>query len=198
MARGPVLLLLCASVAFGQPIALGLVGGAAVTDDFLRQSVPEVDGNTLAYYSVSKDYVVGLMVEVGLPFHLSVEVDGLYRALKFGYDGVLPNGSLQYTHPSETIVTWEVPVLAKYRFHTPIVSPFVELGPSFRSSGNLNNTRPSHAGFSVGGGVEAHLGRLRIAPEVRYMRWEAGAALYPPVTNPNQVEGLVSFSYSIR
>ena len=48
-------------------------------------------------------------------------------------------------------------MLAKYRFHWSKMNPFVELGPSFRTAGNLNGTNPSHYGFTSGLGVEMHL-----------------------------------------
>ena len=72
-----------------------------------------------------------------------------------------------------TVVTWQFPVLVKYKFPLGRLSPFLEGGPSFRSAGNLNRSDPSHVGVSAGVGVEAQWRRLRIAPRVRYTRWAA-------------------------
>jgi hypothetical protein len=75
------------------------------------------------------------------------------------------------------------------------VKPFVEAGPSFRSSGNLNGTLPSKEGVAAGVGVEAHVWKLRIAPQVRYLRWARdGVTVLSPPTVPDQVEFLVGIS----
>jgi hypothetical protein len=121
-----------------------------------------------------------------------LEVDGLYRPLGYTFAGIEPNGTLSSVSPN-TVVTWEFPVLAKYRFAFRGVTPFVEAGPSFRTTGNLNSANPSHSGVTAGVGVEMHVHRLNIAPAVRYTRW----AEDPPhsvQTIPNQLEFLVGFS----
>jgi hypothetical protein len=67
-------------------------------------------------------------------------------------------------------VTWEFPVLAKYHFRWLNFGQFAELGPSFRTTKNLNGTNPSHAGLTAGLGVEVHAGKTNIAAELRYTR----------------------------
>jgi hypothetical protein len=67
-------------------------------------------------------------------------------------------------------VTWEFPILAKYRWNAGRIAPFVEAGPSLRTTGNLN-TNPSHYGFSAGAGVGFHLAGFEVAPTLRYTRW---------------------------
>jgi hypothetical protein len=95
-----------------------------------------------------------------------------------------------------TVLTWEVPLLAKCRFSNKKVNPFVEGGPSFRASGNPNGTAPSNYGISIGGGVEVRALFLRFAPEIRYTRWAADQPVPPwAKTNPNQVEFLVGVSF---
>ena len=89
------------------------------------------------------------MAEVRLPLHLSIEVDGLYHELEFTRAGIEPDGSLNSVSPAP-VVTWESPVLAKYRFTFPLITPFVEAGPAFRTSGNLNGASPSNHGFVAG------------------------------------------------
>jgi hypothetical protein len=200
--------------AFGQHLSFGAIGGASLTDDFHNEIIgifPSPQGGLVSvptrFYSTSKDYIVGPMVELGLPLHLSVEIDGLYRPLNFTSAAVNPDGSLNSVAPN-TVVTWEFPILGKYRFPIHRVEPFVEVGPSFRTSGNLNGASPSNHGFTLGVGVEGHLRKLRIAPTVRYTRWAAdevrcfavprsGCSLdiQQPLTIRNQAEFLVGFSF---
>jgi hypothetical protein len=180
------------TVASGQPLSFGVIGGAGLTQDFQNQRV----GNTIAY-STPKRWIAGGMVEVRLPLHLSVEVDGLYHELEFTNAFIEPNGTPNSVSPAP-VVTWEFPLLAKYRFSLPLVKPFVEAGPSFRTAGNLNSTSPSSHGFTAGMGVEAHVLKLRIAPQVRYTRWardRRSPYSFAPSTVPDQAEFLVAFSY---
>jgi hypothetical protein len=88
-----------------------------------------------------------------LPLHLSVEIDGLYHELEFTTAFIEPNGTSNSVSPAP-VVTWEFSVMVKYRFSLPILKPFVEAGPTFRTAGNLNGTSPSNHGFTVGVGVE--------------------------------------------
>lgn len=192
------LLLICGTAAvFGQPVEYGVLGGGSLTDAFHNQSVP-TGSATLPFdrfYSSSKDWTLGASVEFHLPRNLSVEVEGLYRKLHFVTAGVEPGGSLNSVSPSP-VITWEFPVLAKYRFHWRGVQPFVEAGPSFRTVGNLNGTNPSHYGGAAGIGVEVHVGILNISPLLRYTRWAADSIqLAQPSSNPNQMELLLEVSH---
>ena len=200
--------------AFGQHLSFGIIGGAGLTNDFDNEIIgffPSPQGGLVSvptrFYSTSKDYIVGPKVELGLPLHLCLEIDGLYRPLNFTSAVVEPNGSLNSVSPA-TVVTWEFPVLAKYRFPLQVVEPFVDVGPSFRTSGNLNGASPSNHGFTVGGGVEFHLSKLRISPGVRYTRWAADDVhcfaaprskcsldIQQPLTIRNQAEFLVGFFF---
>jgi len=96
------------------------------------------------------------------------------------------------------VITWEFPILAKYRLlpHGR-VRPFVEGGPSFRTAGNLNGTNPSHFGVSGGVGVETHWLGLNFAPTLRYTRWtrdNPNGVFAQPTTRQDQLELLVSVS----
>jgi hypothetical protein len=181
-----------AASGFGQIFSVGVTGGVGLTDGIENQTI---DG--YHFYSYSKDYIVGPMVELNLPLHLSVEADALYRPLSLASYISLDNGVNTAVARSH-VITWEFPLLVKYKFPFPVVKPFVELGPSFRASGNMNGTSPSDYGVTLGGGVEAHLLRLKIAPELRYTHWapdNASPSLILPVTNQNQVELLVGLSF---
>lgn len=191
-------LLVCfAASAFGQHLSFGVVGGGSLTDGFQTESVPTGFPSLPLdrLYSPSRDWILGGMMEVRFHENLSVEVDGLYRKLHFTTAGVEPDGSLNGVSPSP-VVTWEFPVLAKYRFQWSKMNPFVELGPSFRTTGNLNGTNPSHYGFTAGVGLEMHLRSLNVAPTLRYTRW-AGDDVAPlrPHSNLDQVELLLEFSH---
>ncbi len=153
------LALACLGTVSAQNLSLGIAGGGAPTDAFESSTVA---GH--GFYSQSADYLIGVTLEYHLPRGFSVEADALFRELH------LTETATDYlTHTP--VVTWEFPVLAKYRFHGPKVTPFVEAGPAFRTTGNLNDTNPSHAGVAAGAGVETHWRGLNIAPTVRYTRW---------------------------
>jgi hypothetical protein len=177
--------------AFGQALSFGVVGGAAVTQDFQDRT----NGQILAY-STPKRWIAGAMIEVRLPAHWSLEMDGLYHELEFTNAFVEPNGTLNSVSPAP-VVTWEYPLLAKYRFSFLAVKPFVEAGPSFRTAGNLNGALPSLYGFAAGAGAEARLWKLKVAPGVRYLRWAQDGHVGPdsPFTAPDQVELLVSLAF---
>jgi hypothetical protein len=174
---------------FGQPLSFGVIGGASLTQDFQ---------NSLVDYSTSRRWTAGAVVEVRLPSQFSVEVDGLYHELGFTAAPVELNGTRNILFPA-SVVTWEVPALAKYRFSRPAVKPFIEAGPSFRASANLNGASPSSYGLTLGAGVEVRLWRLNVAPQVRYLRWARDnknkVSLISPFTNPNQAELLVGLLY---
>jgi hypothetical protein len=101
------------TAAFGQRLSFGVVGGASLTQDFQDQTV----GNTFDY-STPKRWIAGGMVEVRLPLHLSVKLDGLYHELEFSQASIEAKGALDFVSPAP-VVTWEFPVLAKYRFSLP-------------------------------------------------------------------------------
>jgi hypothetical protein len=123
-----------------------------------------------------------------------VEVDGMYRKLHYTTASILMNGSLAGVSPSP-VITWEFPVLAKYRFELWKVKPLFELGPSFRTAGNLNGTNPSHVGFTSGIGIGMDVRKLKIEPVLRYTRWaEDGVSVYQAKSKPDQLELLVGFS----
>jgi hypothetical protein len=96
--------------AFGQKVVAGVIGGATLTDDFRTETIP-AQGNSpyLTFFSNSKDYVVGVLIEVRFPSHLSVEADALYRPLNYEYTGSYtnPGGVGDFSHPSATVLTWE-------------------------------------------------------------------------------------------
>jgi len=171
----------------GQSLSLGVVAGAGLSSDFRTQYIQT--GNTaLLDYSTPKRYLVGPMLEFGLPANFSLELDGLFRPIEYTFAGVEPNGKLNSVSPSP-VITWEFPLLAKYRFALGPLKPFIEAGPSFRTAGNLNGTNPSHKGITAGLGLETRLCGLDIAPTLRYTRWAEDHQ-----TTPDQIELMVGIS----
>ena len=200
----PTALLLSIGPAGAQQFSLGILGGGSATSGFPNQTfastLPGQPGTVFTTSSSDAgDYLVGGIVEVRLPKHLSIEADGIYRPLNFrNFTSSVPPGS----GPSNTVVTWEFPVLLKGRFVRipvlPSAEAFAEVGPSFRLAYNLNDTRPSNRGATGGLGIETILGPLSVSPALRYTRWGADSAasiLYVPRTTPNQVETLVGLRW---
>jgi len=185
--RGLLLSLLIAPLTFaGQIFSVGVKAGLPFTDAF-----NSFTSGSYSSFSNSKNYIVGPMVEVHLPLGLSVEGDALYRPLSF-----------QVTRPnivqSTSFSSWEFPILAKYRFPIPLVKPYVEAGPSFRTIGGQFGGNFSNSGFTAGVGIELRLSKFRIGPEIRYTRWgtdSSNAAQLGFSSNQNQGEFLVGFSF---
>jgi hypothetical protein len=175
---------------FGRKLSIGAVVGVGVGDDLHAASSSQ-------WFQVnetpeSNSLVAGLMLEVALHGSLSLEADGLYRLLH-AVDSSL-DGRVRFA-----VLTWEFPVLAKYRLPTiRALRPVAELGPTFRADGNFNGPTPSHYGAAAGVGVEARVGRLKIAPTLRDTYWaRERTALSPfrPSTRRNEVELLVTLSF---
>jgi len=192
--RAILLALFCfvSSSAFAQlPISIGLKGGISLTDAYQNNTYPGI-----REYSDAKDYIIGPFIELRLPFGLGAEADALYRPLSFATQS---NGVVSSTRYS----TWEFPILAKYRFGPPIIKPFIDAGPSFRST--TSNTRYlSNKGFTLGAGLDIKALIIRVSPELRYTRWGSDAKAFagpnsnsgtPPVSNVNQLEFLVGLAF---
>lgn len=157
-----VSLLALSTTASGQPVSAGIIGGTSLTQDFQNRGFgsPPV----ITFTSTPLWWIAGGMVEMRLPWHLSVEVDGLYHDLAFTVQGLYP-GQDDLLH----VVTWEVPVLVKYHFPLPGFSlprlrPFIEAGPSFRTAYNLNGALPSGHGLAAGLGVRFKRGSCESRP----------------------------------
>jgi hypothetical protein len=173
-----------------QNFSVGLIGGGAVTNAFDTDKEPIP--HFIDTYSQSSDYLVGLTLEYHLPRNFSIELDGLYRELHLTVAQVEPNLVLNSVSPSP-VVTWELPVLAKYRFHWSKFDPFIEAGPEFRTTGNLN-ANPSHYGVAVGVGVTTHWKGFEISPVVRYTRWAHDQPVQTDESKSDQLELLVGIS----
>ncbi len=193
--------LIAGSSAWAQHISVGIAGGVPFTGGISDFTTTNALSDEVSHaISNSNEYIIGPTLEVRLPFSLAVEVDALYRPIGAATTVTIGSGSSAVSVTSSSMYsTWEFPVLGKYRFALPIVSPYVEAGPSFRAKGSSIGYF-SNNGFTLGGGVELKLLRLRIAPEVRYTHW--GSDSVPPInasffapSQQNQVEFLVGISF---
>ncbi len=184
--RGLLFSFLVSSSAFaGQLFSVGVKAGLPFTDAFNNFTSGSYSG-----FSNAKNYLVGPMVELHLPLGFSAEADALYRPLSFKTSG----GSSQSTNFS----SWEFPILAKYRFGIPLIKPYIEAGPSFRTIGGQFGGNLSNSGFTAGAGIELRLARFRIGPEIRYTHWGADSVNATQLgfsSNQNQGEFLVGFSF---
>lgn len=178
--------------ALAQRLSFGVVVGGYANRDFDSQYVPVAGFPPLIRQSDSGGYVVGPSFGVRVSPQLSLGVEALYKPLRYSDAVSFQDGAVIGFAPA-TVVTWQFPVLARYRLPVGRINAFFEGGPSFRAAGNLNSANPSHFGVSAGMGVEAEWGRLKVAPRVRYTRW-AEDTRCGACTRADQLEFLVGFS----
>jgi hypothetical protein len=206
------LLLLVGGAALAQPFSAGLKAGLPLTD-FLNA----VQGTST---TTTNRYLFGPEVEVRLPLGLSIEFDALYR--HFSYTNVLGSATNAVTSIGSS-GNWEFPLVAKYKFPSKIVRPYVEAGVAWDSLMGLKNTvttavcstgvcpaastsvtlAPPAAtskgtmGVVLGGGIDIHAVVIHVAPEIRFTRWAQQYFDLSGVLNSskNQVEVLVGFTF---
>ena len=207
----PVLLFLMTSIpVLAQPFSAGIKAGIPLSD-FLSAA-----GNgTFNYSAPNQPYIIGGVAEVRLPFSLGVEFDVLYRHLSYTGSGNLVD---VFTTSKTTGSNWEFPLLLKYRFHFPVVRPYVEAGAAWDTLTGLQQTitevspvestttastpaelkQNTTMGFVLGGGIDIHALVIHISPEIRFTRWNtaqissASGLLH---SNQNQAEFLVGFTF---
>jgi len=195
--------MLYAFSAYAQPVSFGLMGGAGLTQDFQNYDIPPVGGfGVLTPYSIlgsstPQRWIAGGTLEVRLPLHLSIESDSLYHELQFKVGIQYVQSPPDFQEQRQHVVTWEFPVLVKYRFRLPFVNPFVDAGLAFRVLGNLSHSNPSNHGVAAGLGIEAHLWKLKIAPQFRYLRWarDQDVPQFGLTTVTDQIEFLTSITF---
>ena len=182
--KTPLLFLLGSICLFSQPFTAGVKIGMPA-NDFLDA----VQTSGVNYHSYTNRYLVGGTAELRLPFGLGVEVDALYRHYNFQTTGALAPAGTTLTAGGST-GAWEFPLLAKYRFPTKIVRPFVDAGVAWDTlqgfkqavtvvspvpilpPSDLNQpARNTTTGFVIGGGLDIHVPFVHVSPEVRYTHW---------------------------
>lgn len=190
-----LLLGLTASSSFaGQFLSVGVKGGVPFTDAFSGDTYG-TSPNIFSSAPGDTGYIIGAMGEVHLILGLSVEADALYRPLDLTTRAEVPNATLAADH---SYSSWEFPILGKWRFPFPLVKPYVEAGPSFRTVGGQAGNYLSNSGFTAGLGIELRVARVRIGPEVRWTHWagdSSGASANGFSSNQNQGEFLIGLSF---
>ncbi len=185
--------LLAASAAYPQSVSFGLKGGVPLSNALKV-------ANTSTYTSDRSPFVIGPVVELGLPLGIGVEADLLYRRLHYDSSTSRTTGQV-----------WEVPILAKYRFPGALLRPFIGAGLSFRRFARIDQTTQSSStnqppevrgraaiGATVGAGLELHLPVVRLSSEIRYTRWGSTsirATLGGLTTQLNQADFLLGITF---
>lgn len=180
--------------AHAQRISLGVMGGGYASPDFTSKYQPRLGFPPHVVETSKGGYAIGPTVSFRIQERLSLTLDALYKPLGYEMGATYQNGVIVGFAPA-TVVTWQFPVLANYQFGSGSWHPFLEGGPSFRSSGNLNSARPSSVGATVGLGVAFPWKKFTIEPRVRYTRWKADSSRADVRTHSDQIEFLAAFRY---
>jgi hypothetical protein len=154
------LLLVFAAAGFAQHISVGVKGGFPLTDSLITNP----GGYT---FNSARKYIIGGMVELGLPLGLSVEGDVLFHPFNIKSLTNPPPGFFASTLYDFRVI--DFPVVAKYRITGGLARPYIEGGLTFR--GRPSTLAVPRVGLTLGGGLEFKLPVVRISPEVRYTRW---------------------------
>ncbi len=202
-----------ASVRAESPVGFGLKVGAPLNDAYNATNLGIVlssglgsSGNVApgGYSSGAKRFLVGPMVELRLPFSVSIEADALYQSVGFRRlqaFSMVPQPSIGAANIDAS--AWEFPVLLKYKFKgIPLVKPYLGAGLSFKRITGIDNlvelANKTSTGVVLEGGLEFKLLLLRISPEVRYTGYTVSSFTSPNgllQTNKNQLAVLVGFSF---
>jgi hypothetical protein len=191
----------CAISSSAQTFSVGVIGGAPFTD-----VVSAVNQNNLAFLPTSSHFTVGTSFQLNLPLSFRIEVDALYRPYSFSATSTVQPPLATSTAPINVSGSeWRFPVLAQYRFHFPLVSPFVEGGVSFNHLANLSGAieglasgsgellRQTNAGVVLGGGVDLKIPFVRLSGELRYTH--EGGSYFRDISNVNQAEVLIGVHF---
>ena len=185
------MVLAAASAALPQKLSLGVKAGVPLTDLVKSES-----WKGLRYRPQSGRYIFGPTLELHLPARFSIEVDALYRPLKYRTE--LASTVAEYSGSA-----WQFPVLGKIRLSRSFVAPYLAAGVAFNRLSGLKDAAEvnysSAAGWVLGFGLEGRLPVGRISPEVRYTKWRTENLRNAPggfnLSNLNQFEALVGITF---
>ena len=188
-------------------VSIGARAGVPISD-----ALETFSGNEARYFTNTKRYLIGPTIEFHLPWRLSVTVDALYKRLGYEYQKTIPGAVTTRTVAN----SWEFPGLLKWEILPGPIRPFVDAGASVRHITGISQVRDvanvvteidnapefnkrNDIGLVFGGGVAFKLGRVRVSPEFRYVRW-GSEAFRDPVrtllrTNRNQGDFLIGFTF---
>jgi opacity protein-like surface antigen len=202
--RSLLLLFLGLGTAFCQgPFSFGVRLGVPVTDAFNT-----VENSNYTFNTTTDRYIVGPTAELHLPFGLGLEVDALYRHMSYTGTGLV--GSI--TGSSVNSGDWEFPLLVKYHFPMKLVRPYIDGGVAWDKlfgltdsvKDSIANQSPTvvnqntTAGFVLGAGIDIHIIKIHLMPELRYTRWGSAQFSDPSGllhSTQNQAEFLVGITF---
>jgi len=200
MALGPV--------ASGQRLYWGVIGGTGLTPDFPRYDLSgaaDAYGNPAYHFQHlpgSRSWILGGLLEVQLTNRFAIEADILHRPLRTTIIyTTFPAGGPSVTTTNNYLAanTWEFPLMLKWNLPSPLVRgrvrPFLEGGVAFRTSQDVSGALPSQFGMTAGVGAAIHLGKFRLAPTIRYTRWDKETFFPPYPTKDDQLEFLTSVAW---
>ena len=203
-----VLALLMTLDVSGQRLYWGVIGGTGLTPDlptYFASAPADAYGNPayrFEHLSGSHSFIFGGLLEVQLTGNLAIETDILHRPLRTAINfTTFPAGGPSVTTTEKFVAanTWEFPVMLKWSLPSPLargrVRPFLEGGPAFRTSQDDQALLPSQFGVTAGAGAAIHFGKLRVAPTIRYTRWQKETHFPPYPTRADQVELLTSVAW---
>jgi hypothetical protein len=182
----------------GRRLSLGFVVGTGVTKLLKDRTYP---GGQSGATSDPHTPIAGIRFALPVTENLSVEVDGLFRGTHNISGAFDADGSIIRTiHSGTAFLTWQFPLLAKYKLPGSRVAPVFELGPSLRITAHTSQSAfYSHHGATTGAGFATRFKKMSISPTLRYTRWAADKESngHGPFTgtSPNQVEVVVGFTF---
>jgi hypothetical protein len=196
-----VFALLTAPVAAAQILAVGVKGGALLSEQFEgadAPSPPPTVSETPTFSSDPKRAVWGFAAEFAVSRKWSIEVDALRRRFAYSSARVSGNPGFPWDATASTDGrSWEFPVMVKRRLSQSSLRPYVTAGGSVLHFAKLLQTerdlppgetgislltdvpreldRRTVAGATLAVGLEQDAKFLRLSTEVRYTRWLARA-----------------------
>jgi hypothetical protein len=148
--------------------------------------------------------IFGPTFMVNLPLGFGIQADGIFR--RYELNATTAAGG---TFRTQNFWIADTPLMARWQYNRWPVTPFVNGGVAWRTFLNLEGTLSDITNISVrldhtrgtvlGGGVRFKLGPLKIAPEIRWWRFDENylGPVVSTVFRPNrdQTDFLVGFYF---
>jgi hypothetical protein len=201
MIRTLVLAILGSGLASAQ-ISYGIIGGAPFSDVSKSSVIGAVRS-----IPKSNNFTVGPAFQVGLPLHLRIEVDALFRP--YDLDLEVATTSPASIRPISLAVRgqqWRFPAMLQYRFGSSKIQPYLGAGISVGhlsglgsaartliSSGPGALVHETDASPVIGAGVDLKIPFIRVSGEFRYTR--QSVSNFANFSNLNQTEFLLGLHF---
>jgi hypothetical protein len=210
-----------APIGLAQRVSVGIKAGVPCSDVVAVAR----DDSVSPYYSQTKPYTLGPVVDVRLVWGLRVEIGAMYKRIdqqvgRRTYiftddDGNVIGGG---TRPAVAAAgqSWVIPMAGQYSFGHARERPYVEGGFAYNHLSNVFVGRPAstsyfnssyspllpasttsvdRTGFLLGAGVEINLPMLRLSPGVRYTRYRRDVYWLP---SPYAVDALLGITWKAK